>query len=254
MDKLEYLARAPEYYALAILIGAEKLTNPSDLNSISRTLSGHEDLFRWEGLVSSAENILLKGGLIQIFRDDFGPTVYAVPEEYYAGAWKDSPFTETISVFDNFAKRSLTKSWIVSAIDTINMEYHRHNISDDDFVSFDEEDVWEPIPIDHENESLVSAEKELDKAIQAIESNNGYAAEVPGERQHVVDSLKQFREILKNRSETFWPQVKSLAIDPLTRVVRRFGDAATGIAASAAKQALIGWLKDVFGKLVGLIF
>lgn len=49
-------------------------------------------------------------------------------------------------------------------------------------------------------------------------------------------------------------QIRQFAIEPLGRVVQRFRDAATGVAAAAAKAALIEWLKSVIKGAVGSLF
>lgn len=88
----------------------------------------------------------------------------------------------------------------------------------------------------------------MDQAIEKIESSNGYAAEVPGERQYVLESLKTASKTLKENAQIYWMQLKVFVLEPLSRVIKRFGNAAEGVAASAARDAIHDWLKTAFSK------
>lgn len=113
---------------------------------------------------------------------------------------------------------------------------------------------WEPIPLDRDDPKLQEATEKLDEAIKTIEGDNGYAANLPGEREYVLSHLKSFAQMLKTKAEVYGRQIKTDAIDPLTRVAKRFGTAMVGVAATSAKEALIEWLKAHWPRQVAWLF
>jgi hypothetical protein len=83
---------------------------------------------------------------------------------------------------------------------------------------------------------------------------NGYAANVPGERDYVVRSLKTFRSTLKESVQITGMQIKTFALDPLDMVISRFSGAALELVAGAARDAIVAWLKAKFGALLAALF
>ena len=105
-------------------------------------------------------------------------------------------------------------------------------------------------PLDRSDAQLVDAAEAVEEAIAKIEADNGYAANVPGERDYVVQSLKSFSATLKESAQITGMQIKTFAIDPLNAVIRRFTGAGLELVAAAAKDAILSWLKVKFGTLV----
>jgi hypothetical protein len=167
--------------------------------------------------------------------------------------WLSDSASKKFPLFDKFREIGSDSDWLRAALRKLNKVYGELGITDNDFA-VEAEDQWEPIPLDRSDPLLEAATEKLDVAIEAIESDNGYAIHHPGERDHVLAQLKIFADAVKTRTQVYWPQVKTYAIDPLTRVVKRFGDAAVGVAAFAARQAIVDWLKANFAKVIGWLF
>jgi hypothetical protein len=68
----------------------------------------------------------------------------------------------------------------------------------------------------------------------------------------VVSRLTAFSQALKEKSEVYWADVKANALEPLGRVVKRFGPAAVGVAAVAARNAITEWLKTNWSNFLDL--
>ena len=104
--------------------------------------------------------------------------------------------------------------------------------------------------MDRSDEELHNVTVKVDEAIAKIEADNGYAANVPGERDYVLQSLKSFSSTLKQSAQITVMQIKTFALDPLATVMKRFADNALGLFAGAAKDAIVTWLKSKFGTLI----
>ena len=167
--------------------------------------------------------------------------------------WFKNESVKEYTLFAKFSSIGLNKNWLLSAIRNVNNTYDILKIKNDDFNGEVAETQWEPIPLDRSNEKLEKFVSSLDTAIREIEADNGYAVHAPGEREYVLSALKTGKEAIASGSQTYLGQLKSLVVDPLSRVIWRFGGAAVGVAATAAKDALLDWLKEVFEKGLHLI-
>ncbi len=192
-----------------------------------------------------------EGVLIRI-SDDFGPPIYRRSPQF--AQWYEKEAPAQFPLFQKFKELNKNRDWLIEALSTVNKVANELKINAKDFQRASEEIEWEPIPVQKSDPRLREVEENLEAAIDGIEADNGYAVNAPGEREYVLTSLKEFRDLLKTKTEIYWPQVKTYAIDPLTRVIRRFGDATVGILATAARQSLIEWLKIHLPKAIGWLF
>lgn len=247
MDKSTFIERAPEYYALGLAYALRMSTssNPQTVGQLADSMHASR-LFTRLPLVEQGIKILVDAGVVDAITDDFGPTVYAAKEDL--GAWMDSPGNEYV-VFKKFAVIA-TEEWLRRAILSVNEQYGTLDIQASDFDEVTNDQNWEPIPVDRSDPKLDAAIKAVDRAIESIESDNGYAATLPGEREYVLSGVKTVSRLLKQESQIFWMQLRTFAVDPLNRVIKRFGPAAVGLAARAAKDALFDWLKDHLHKVL----
>jgi hypothetical protein len=181
--------------------------------------------------------MLSAAGVIEVIPDDFGPTIIK-PKEGLAQWIGETDFAA-------FRKYSEIKSWswLRSTIKAVNDSADRLNIEDADFEPAVVDTQWEPIPLDRADQKLQETTRALDDAIESIEGDNGYAANVPAEREYVLSKLKRTSSDLKEKTILYWPEVKANALEPLGRVIKRFGPAAVGVAALAARTAIIEWIK-----------
>ena len=177
---------------------------------------------------------------IEVLEDDFGPTVYRAAPTLLDWFYNDPH--EHLPLFKKYRDIS-NLGWLHNALEAVNNHYKELDINPSDFADEFIEIGWQPIPLDRADEKLVTATRELDQAIRQIERDNGYAVSFPGERQYVLENLKLASKILKDEGQILVMQIRAYAIDPLGRVVKRFGKAAVGIAADAALAALKEWLK-----------
>jgi hypothetical protein len=246
MEKSDYVEKAPLYYALGIAFTLLRTgAGYSSLRQLSEVLDpSHPPLFDRSLLAEKATAVLKKAGAVDVMEDDFGPTLYAATDTLRT--WIDSaPYAP----FVKFHAAGYSTAWIVEAIETVNFAYNQHGLTPDDFEGPDERAQWEPLPLDRSDPILISAQEALETAIGQIEADNGYAVHAPGERSYVLSSLKAVGKALKEEGQITAMYVKTFALEPLARVVARFGPGAVGVVAAAARAALTDWLKSMLTKM-----
>ncbi|MEM8574518.1 MAG: hypothetical protein AAGF48_07770 [Pseudomonadota bacterium] len=246
MEKSEYIEKAPYYYALAIAVALRNGENVKTQREIEQYFASVRTVFAHAPLFREAIAILKKHNNIIIVHDDFGPNVIDTNDSFLS--WFGSKQFNEVPLFKKFNVMKLSQNWLLNAINEVNKQYISLGFSSADFQEAIVETDWEPIPIDRESPEVEKVETELDAAIEAIEGDNGYAVHHPAERDYALSQLKQFRKMLKTEAQIALLYVKNFAIDPLNRVIKRMGEAATGMAAAAARQAIVGWLKSLIGK------
>jgi hypothetical protein len=247
VDKNEFVRKAPEYYALGIAIALSKNSRARTIGAIESAFSSSDYFFfQKTDLVDEAFKILARYGVVSIVADDFGPTMFRAEDRL--SDWTKSE-TNPITLFGKF-KELGDVAWLRSAIRKVNDTYDELQIEPADFDQDALDAPWEPIPIERSDQVLAEAMERVQDAIKSIEQDNGYAANAPGERQYVLANLKAFQNTIAEQLEIYWLQIKTFALEPLGRVITRFGAAAVGIAATAAKDAIIEWLKTAFSKAI----
>lgn len=248
MEKSDYVERAPLYYALGITTALLRTGRGySSLRQLSEAIDPSQvALFERTLLAEAATRILEKAGVIHVMEDDFGPTLYTATEAL--PTWIErAPYAP----FTKFQASGESVAWVVEAIETVNFAYNRHNLAPGDFEGTDEEAQWEPLPLDRSDPLLISAHEALETSIGQIEADNGYAVHAAGERSYVLSSLKAVQKTLREEAQITAMHVKTFALEPLGRVATRFGQAAVGIGAAAARAALTDWLKSILIKMIG---
>jgi hypothetical protein len=253
MDKLDFIQKAPTYYALAIAIVLLNEKAPKSPEQIVYEFSAGEPFssMRSPALRDYAFKMLVRdGGVIEI-ADDFGPTVYKAIDNFEGWLWTDA--ADKYPLFKRF-KSGVDKEWLVSAIKSIDEKFKELAIDNDDLDPILIEEQWAPIPLDRSSDSLKAAEAALEGAIREIEADNGYAVQAPSEREYVLSNLKGMARFFEQESSIYWAQIKTYALEPLSVACRRFGDGATGLAIAAARSEIINWIKDVAGHLAAALF
>jgi hypothetical protein len=249
MDKEDYLKTAPEYYmaAIAMVLDSEyKLVSgdaiAGQFYADARLLRANMNLFE------AGIKKLVQHGVLTVSADSFGPTLYKRTETF--SRWWDSDAKQQYQIVSKIHSMADPKDWLRTAVRRVNETYHNLGIQDADFELDATEAEWEPIPLDRDDQRLKKVIDAVDSAVVAIEGDNGYPVVAPGEREYVVENLKRFQTILRESTQILWIQVKQYGLEPLTKVIKRFGEAATGVAAAAAKQALLDYLKRNFTKIL----
>lgn len=244
MDKNDFISKAPQYYALAIAIAVRE--GDGQTRETIRTFyrpDGGDRVFHLEHdtLVDEAIQIAYRLGLVEVTKPDFGSIIINRSEKYW-DAWRSAKNPN--SPFEYFSKAGDgALDWLQEAIGSISENYFRLKISKKDFDS--RESGWEPIPLDRPlDDKLEIATKNIENTIEEIRADNGYAATSPDERNYVLDKLRSAHKRLSEDTQITWIYVKNFILEPLGVIIERFGAASVGIAANAARKAILEWLKS----------
>ena len=87
------------------------------------------------------------------------------------------------------------------------------------------------------------AEK-IDELIQALEQDNGYAANEPDERSFILSALQAGAQALRDQTVIYRMQFRAFIWEPVKQVATRFGPSAIGVIADTAKEIIKDWLKS----------
>jgi hypothetical protein len=248
MDKQKFVEEAPAFYTVAIAFALlEGKREVYTIDQIKEALPVLSRSLIHDPLMEAGLNPLITAGVVGIAKEAFGPPVYhRLPS--LTKEWAYSDACDQIPVFRTFAQVR-NWAWLVTALREVNEHYVALSIIPEDFKQA-VPSLWEPLPLDRTDEGLIAATEAVDEAITKIEADNGYAANVPGERDYVLQSLKTFRTTLRESAQITGMQIKTFAIDPLNVVMKRFAENAVGVVAGAAKDAVVTWLKSKFGALI----
>jgi hypothetical protein len=101
-------------------------------------------------------------------------------------------------------------------------------------------DKWEPLPIERDSPKHKEAVAAIEKTIETVKADNGYAATYPEERNSILWTLgagvNALREGLITRQ-----QVDVLLLKPLKYLAKKFVDSILGESAKATLAKLIAW-------------
>jgi hypothetical protein len=265
MEKEEFVAIAPEYYALAIYIflrnNLSEAHSPHEIEEYYLLPSDSNDpddrislLEKWL-LFQKAVEWLLEHQAITVVTDPFAPPIY----QFVGTNWNVEPladcYADQNSVFFRFHRAGGKTDWLQRALRSLNETYDDLQITSSDFEKRDIE--WDPLPLERGNPRLEEALEKLATVIEAVRGDNGYAVSHPGERDLVIDSLVDGHRKLETAELVTAPYLRSRVIDPLNRLIRRFGRAAIGVLAAGAKAAIIEFIKEqgahLLARLSGLL-
>jgi hypothetical protein len=247
MDKDEFIEKAPLYYALAIAVtlsNAKKQVNT--IGELDNQISTNNVYLEKAPLIDAATKLLSRENAMLVIADDFGPALFRASEEL--STWLDGAAAERFPLFRKFRDAGKNITWLRSALKSVNKHYEELGVTSDDFENNAADAEWDPSPLNRDDQKLNAATEALDTAIHEIEGDNGYAVHYPGEREYVLSNLKNASQTLKSQPNIYWLQLKNYALEPLNRVIRRFGTAAVGVASTAAREAILEWLKEAFSR------
>ena len=251
MDKETFVKRAPLYYALAIGVyfetteetSASYLTIQSYFTESFNLDLGEEDNVRLESVMLSsiAAKYLEQKSIIEIVVDDFGPQIFQCGPDFQKGWEKlktdgENPFAKYGRLHDKAAR-----SWLHTALDRVNEEFRTLRIQDSDLEIPD--DTWEPIPLDRNDPAQEKVQEALDDTIEGLRADNGFSATLPEEKDFIAGELAEASRKLKSDVTISRGFIKRRILEPLGKIVLRFGKAALGVLAEGTKQAVIEWLK-----------
>lgn len=240
MDKAKFVESAPRYYALAIawhLLRNNRSSKPNIVQEY-RQKDG-TSLLPYSALFEAASKWLVSEGMLDLDNDDFGPSLYSAAPGIGDG-W-NRLIKDKTTPFYKFDLTGTDMSWLREALFNVNKAYKDLQITPDDFETLD--DQWAPIPIERGDPDLESAIQAIDETLEKVLADNGYNVTFPEERNYIAEGLSSASKTLKQTTATSAPYLQKYVFEPLTLLIRRFKDAAIAVAASAAKEAIIEYLK-----------
>jgi hypothetical protein len=245
MDKAEFVSHAPAYYALAIAVQLSGgVTRSRKAIEASYTTPDESCLIENDHIWEAAIAWLNERGMIKEMKGAFGPALYSASGEFQE-KWnlmlKDEP------PFNFYWSAGEQKGgWLIAALQDIDDNYDELDISPEDFTKPDRE--WEPIRLDTSDPIVKNGIEKLSDAVKQIRDDNGYAANLPEERDFVVEGLTGTVDKLK--SGTISAGYIRDAWNKLTMAGRRFAGATLEVVITGAKQAIIEIVKTQGGDLL----
>ena len=188
---------------------------------------------------------LVDCNLIQAHRDEFADTFYEILpilDDLYEKRLAD-PATPL------FKSNKFGGSWLTSALKKIFDDNKENNKSSDSGETqsdalTEEDNIWEPLPIQRAQPEFNVALKQCEEALETIQSDNGYAATEPEERNSIVWTIGAGVNALKEGLITK-DQAQTLLLKPFEYLAKKFPDAIIGVSAKDAATAIWDWLKAV---------
>jgi hypothetical protein len=264
MDRQRFIERAPHYYVLAI----KEFFDGSFAENGSATAARlqrhyHEeddsgvpvDYLENDILLARAIRVMVERDLLHVQEDDFGPALFSQAD--FANTTWDALREERGSIYSRYVDipSNERRSWLNEALKKVNVEFMRLELKAADFEDDAKpDDIWEPLPIDRQSEVVQEVIKAIDDTAELVRQDNGYNSTVPQERTYVVEALNAVSKTFKEAQSTSLAYVRAYALDPLQRLIQRFGPSAIGAAAKLAKDTIYTWLKKIGVSGLELLF
>jgi hypothetical protein len=199
-------------------------------------------------IVEQAISFLEEENIIQLVTDEFAPQIVIQHQNFTTN--RDLLHRQPDSVFSKYSLAGDGRvAWLNKALSNIDTQLilsgnfsEAHGITESETPAI--ETAWEPIPLDRNDPSQTEAIEALDHIIEELRADNGYATTYPEEKAFVQDKLLAVTKRIKVDSQISWMYLQEFAFKPLAILVQRFGKAAIGMTASAAREALSSWLKS----------
>lgn len=264
MDREKFIERAPHYYVLAIkefFDGSHAENGIATAARLQRHYHEEDDsgvpvdYLENDILLARAIRFMVERDLLHVQEDDFGPPLFSQAD--FANTTWDALREERGSLYSRYVDipSNERRSWLDEALKKVNVEFMRLELKAADFEEdVKPDDVWEPLPIDRQSETVQEVIKALDNTAELVRQDNGYSSTVPQERAYVVDALNAVSKTLKEAQSTSLTYIRAYALDPLQMLIKRFGPAAIGAAAKLAKDVIYTWLKNLGVAGLGSLF
>ena len=107
-----------------------------------------------------------------------------------------------------------------------------------------DDDIWEPLKIDRGTREYGEAVAAVEEALGVIESDNGYAASEPEERNQIIWSIREGIRTIKENLPSY-AQIQSMVEQPLRFISKKFAETAMGEIAKKALGYLFTWLSGL---------
>jgi hypothetical protein len=176
-------------------------------------------------------------GIVEALDDPFGPQMLFRTNDFSENLTRLA--ADQTSPFHRFRRMTQPLPWLFGALAAIERMRSRLQIKASDI----ETDEWAPLKLDRSEPELMEVIAAVDEVIGTVRGDNGYAENMPLEREFILQSLATFSKTLKEAAATSVPYIRRYAIEPLTILGRRFAKGALEVTIAAAKETLKTWLK-----------
>jgi hypothetical protein len=194
-------------------------------------------------LIELAIEYLEEENIVRLVTDEFAPRIVIQHRNF--GENLNALFRREDTLFSRYLLAGEGRAaWLNKALSNINLRMKAWEEEEKVEGETANADIWQPIPLDRGDQHQQQATKTLDRIIEELRGDNGYAATYPEEKAFVQDKLTAVSKRLKEDSQISWMYLLEFAFKPLGIIIKRFGEAAAGIAASAARESLSSWLKS----------
>lgn len=187
---------------------------------------------------------------ISALKTEFAATRYKLP---YVELAEFGEIFETVVEQNGLSEiwehlKTLGLDWLTESLNNLHDEVFNNEAEpgDDDLEDLD----WAPIPLEYGTNEASAAISAVEKALEAIAQDNGYAATNPAERNSIVLVLKDAVANLKMGMELTYFYAKRSIVVPLVRAAKRFGNSVVGHIIKGALEAIKEWAKDSFSDLL----
>ncbi|WP_315735372.1 MULTISPECIES: hypothetical protein [unclassified Bradyrhizobium] len=255
MDKAEFVARAPIYYALAIAVALHEASTPLPEFKIKGRYPDLDDpnpeggslIERWM-IWDRAVAWLVKREMIKIKRDPFGPAIFSSSPEF-DDVWNTLIQDEDLP-FSTYEAAGRSNDWLVPAL--ISLENHFVNL-DIKVLDFENPDgEWAPIQLEEDDPTAKKAISSLENVIEEVRSDNGYSATHSQERDFALEGLQG--TLNKLRSRIVSAGYVKIALERLGMLGKRFAGTIKEGTIAAARAALIDFAKAHFGDALNYVW
>jgi hypothetical protein len=256
MDKAEFVAVAPVYYALAIVAVLQKRPYPVPEFKIRSEFPDNDDSNPDVGGTLLDRHLLWERGvawlvtrnMITVRYDPFGPPILSQTPKF-TEIWDELVKDDSLP-FSAYDAAGKSDDWLIPALHALDNTFANLEVRAEDFENPDAE--WSPIKIDRGDPVVEKAISSLERVIEEVRADNGYTATHPQERDFVLEGLQG--TLKKLESETISSGYVRVAIERLGTLTRRFAGTLKEGVIAAAKAALIEFAKKQFGDLLNYVW
>jgi hypothetical protein len=197
-------------------------------------------------LIERAIEYLETAHVVRTITDEFAPRIVIQHPNFFENL--SNLRSQEDTVFGRYALAGEGRvTWLLQALSKIKTQLEEGKEEEGEKRrknGLSDTDSWEPIPLDRNDPSQELATKALDRIIEELRGDNGYATEHPEEKAFVQDKLFAVSKRFKEQTQISWMYLREFAFVPLTMLMKRFGGAAIGVAAATCKDVLTSWLKS----------
>lgn len=261
MNREEFVAQAPYYYALGIALGLTSYPERHfiDVTALVGKLRRGDSsylLIPSSPVFRAATQLLEEQNVLDIVDDSFAPTMFRSKADIKV--WLTEKAPDIHPVFKKFGQ-GLGTDWLKLALNNLNQKAAQLKITAEDFGGqaraddggIDEEGADEVmIPIERPSAEFRAMEQAVAQAIEKLETDNEFTIAAPAQRDVALSGLKALQKSLADEAHISWLYVKTFALAPLSEAAKKAGDGAMALVLQGAKAAITDWVKKSAGDVI----